>query len=629
MKSILIAFALFVSIQSIGQDIADKISNKANYVFTINGEATLQQVSANDISSSQVFQETISELMRGHGKVHSLDQLGIDYGQRIFFVGEYTEEASLNYMAYHIKDLAQFETLVKGSRYEPKFEEKDGLKILTYDYDSKLIWNDDLAILISGYYVGEEYGEKGWYDYGYDDHYYEESTAVEEALEAIPAIEDMTEAEWRKYMEQQDLKREEERKKREEEKLKKEQEREEKRLKREESISKSLETRAKQFFSDEIKNNNEAIGLELNDDANATFWYANYISFMDPIMYGSYYPSYGRSPFGFGGLFGMTNLFSGSMIIDLFLEEEQIRIDGKMNYYGEIQEAYSKIFSQKINASFPKMISDKDLGYISMSASTEEFLNEYPNIIENMLNVYDTAYTDEYSLFADLFTVAVDEDAIAELITGDALFIFHDMGMKSVEYYSYDYDENYNYTKTLKTKTELVPDLSLVIGTNRQDIMNRFVKIGLKYELLEKIDGGYLFTESNREFPFNVYASVQDNFVIFSNSKSDLKAIVDGSLDAGIGGNKKKDVTKNSTAAYFNIKEFVTELLLTDEIRGRDKEMFNIIKDDLTDVRGTMTYDKGGSVFEATAPVPADHENASLYLLHTIDKIINQQKNRH
>ena len=611
MKSLLLSLTAFLSLTSFGQEIADKISNKANYVFSINGAPTLQQVAANDISASSLFKEMIDEFFRGHGEIHSLDQIGIDYSKRIFFAGEYSDDISINYMAYELKDVAQFEALVKGTEYETKYEEKDGLKVLAYDYDSKLYWNDKLAILISGYYAGQEYNDWGWYD----NH--------EEIEQVYPPIEDMTEDQWKEYMEMKDKKREEERKKDEEEKRKKAQ-------KREEFTENGLENRVKVFFSDELKNKGENLGLSLNKEANATFWYANYISFMDPFMYGmgGYNRHYYGGPFGFGGLFGMTNFFNGEMITDLYLEEDQIRMDGKMKYYGDIQKAYKKIFSQKINPSFTKMVSENDLGYISMSSNTEAFLEEYPNIIENMLTIYYSTYAEEYSLFGDLFAIAVDEEAISDLITGDVMFVFHDMGMKSVEYYSYDYDENYNYEKTLKTRTELVPDLSFIVGTNRQDIMNRFVKIGLKYELLEKIDGGYLFTESNREFPFKVYASVQDNFVIFSNSQNDIKAITSGNVADAISGGKKKDISKNANAVYFNIKEFMKELLLSDEVRGRDKEMFNLIKDDLTEARGTMHFEKDGSVFEATAPIPSNHENASIYLLHTIDKMINHTKKR-
>jgi hypothetical protein len=621
MKSSLFALLLIVSSISFSQNLADKISKTATYVFTINGGPTLEQVSANEISASRVFEEMIHEFFRGHGKIQSLDQMGIDYEERIFFVGEYQEDVSMSYMSYKIKDAAAFEAMVKNTEFETEFTEKDGMKILSYDSENKLIWKDDIAILISAYYVGQEYNEWSWYE----DEYYLYDEIAEAVEEVQPALEDMTQEEWEAYMAEQDKKREEERKKREEERERKRKEKEEKRRKRDEIVSNSINNRAKTYFSDELLNNKENLSIDLNEDANATFWYPNYISFVNPLMYGMAYPAYGYGRYGmFGtGLFGMTNMFNGEMVVDLYLEEDEIRMDGKMKYFGDLREAYSKIFSQKINSSFTKMISDKDLGYTSISASSKDFLDEYPKVIENLLNVYDTTYSEEYELFGDLFSIAVDEEAISELVTGDALFIFHDMGMKSVEYYSYDYDENYNYTKTLKTRMQLVPDFSFIFGTNRQDIMNRFVRLGLKYELLEKIDGGYMFKDVAREFGFNVYASVQNDFVIFSNSKSELKTIVEGKVESPIAGDKKKDVAKNTAAAYFNIKEFMTEMLLTDEIRDRDKEFFNSLKDDLDDASASMHFEKDGSVFEASAPVPAGHKNSSLYLLHTIDKMIN------
>ena len=66
MKSSLFTLLVIVSSISFSQNLADKISNKANYVFTINGAPTLEQVSANEISASRVFEEMIHEFFRGH-----------------------------------------------------------------------------------------------------------------------------------------------------------------------------------------------------------------------------------------------------------------------------------------------------------------------------------------------------------------------------------------------------------------------------------------------------------------------------------------------------------------------------------------------------------------------------------
>ncbi|MEO9533683.1 MAG: hypothetical protein ABJG68_01690 [Crocinitomicaceae bacterium] len=628
MKNILLLFSLFLSFISLSQDLSKKLAEQSNYLFTINGGVITEQVSKEEISSSEVFHEMMDEFFRGHAKVENLDELGIDYNQRIYFSAEQGNDVQFSLMTYHIKDISAFERLVNSSEYNPTFETKNGLNYLSYDEQSKLVWNKSYALLITVYYNGQEYNDWGYNGYFYDDYFYEEYEYAEEVaveVEEVP-LEEMTEEEWNAYMKEKDEERERKRKEREEKRKKKEQEKAERKEKREAIEQEELNKRITQFFSDELLNSKKYLPLELDEEAAATFWYPNYISFLDPFFYGVGYYYYRPYPF-YGGLFGMTNFFNGEIVVNGYLEENQLRMDAKMNYFGDLEDTYANIFSQKIDKSYANFLSESDLGFMSLSVNTEEILNEYPNLIENMMSMYDTSFTEEYKLFAELFTIAVDEKAIAELFTGDALIIMNGLGMKEVTKYVYEYDEEYNYERVLKTQMELLPDFSFISGSNRPDIIEKFVKLGLKHELLESIKDGYKFIDKHNDFPLPVYFTYTDEHFIFT-SDADKMSSYKSQEKGDASKDQKNLLLKNNGAFHLNAKDLVGKILMSEEVRRSERRIFTAMESEISTIDAYMKYEKGGNHIVATAPVPESEENGAKYLLHFFNKMILAEKRR-
>ena len=624
MKKLLLLTFIASSALTFGQDLSKKLSERSNYLFTINGGVITDKVSAEEISSSEAFNIVIHEFLRGHAEVKNLNELGVNYNERIFFSSEYGNDVQFNIITYKIKDKYAFEKLVNSSRYEPTFEVKNGLNILSYDNESKLVWNDAYALLITADYIGQEFSVWGWYDDYYYDAVEEADYAYTEEI-AVEAVEEMDEEAWKEHLRLEDEKREKERLEREERRAKEEKEKAEKKTKREAFTAEALNKRIDQFFSDDLLNSGKHIQLKLDEAAAVTFWYPNSISLMDPFFYGV---GYGYRPYSlYGGLFGMTNFFNGRVIANGYIEETQLRMDLEMTYYGDLEETYSKIFSQKIDKSYGNFLSDNDLGFMSISANTEEILNEYPKLIQGMMGVYDSTYTDEYQLFAELFSIAVDEEAISELITGDALFIMNDIGMKEVTKYVYEYDEEYNYERVLKTQMELTPDFSFISGTNRPDIIQKFIDLGLKHKVLEPEGKGYKFNDKYNEFPIPVFVAFTDEHLIFTSDKNKMteyQALSKGEVSK----NKKNLLLKNNGAFYLNVEDLITKMLLSDAFRGSEKRIFEAMRTEVSTIQAYMKYENDGNHIVATAPVPATEENGAAYLLHFFNKMILAEKRR-
>jgi len=618
MKKSILFVAILMANLSFSQDLITKISNKAEYIFTINTPKCLEQVSAGELAKSRLFKEAIKEFFRGHEDVQKMEEFGVDLNERIYVVSEIGEDIHMTYVTYHIADLTLFESYVKSTRYEITQIKEGELNKIAYDYNSALYWNDDYAWLVNSYYTGREFDEWGW---GYYNEYeYTETVEYAEAVVEEPNVAEMTEEEYQEYLEQQERERERKRKEDEEKRKKKEQERAEKRAKKEAFVAEQLSNRAKVFFSDDLKNNGESVNIQFDNQANASFWYPNYVSWMSPLMYGYGYPYY--RPFYMSGIFGLSNMFSGELMVNGYMRDDELAIEADMEYFGRLKSSYNNVMDAKLNKKMLSLISEQDMGFATVSLNTEAVVQEYPTILAELAAMRDTNLLEEYQLMADLFSVAVDEEALSELFTGNMGYIFHGLGEKEVEYYSYDYDENYNYTKTLKTKMEVIPDMTLISGTERSDIAQRFVDLGLKHNVIQKVKGGYLFTEKTREFPVPLYFGLTDDWMCITSNQNFIVQFETGKVNQAISGDRKKNALKNNFSGYLNFKELFSAILKIDDVRKKDRRMFELLYTELSTLTASVSKTSDGMHMNMRAPVPDTEENGGKYLLEMIDQLI-------
>lgn len=222
---------------------------------------------------------------------------------------------------------------------------------------------------------------------------------------------------------------------------------------------------------------------------------------------------------------------------------------------------------------------------------------------------------------ADLFSIAMDEEAISELFTGDLGYIFHGLGEKEIEYYTYDYDENYDYTKTLRTKMEVIPDMTLISGTKRADIAQRFVDLGLKYKVIEKVKGGYLFTEKTREFPVPLYFGLTDDWMCITSNQNFILQFEEGRVQNAISGDQKKMALKHNFSGHLDFKALFSAVLKIEDVRNKDRRMFELLYTELSTLSASVEKTTDGMYMTMSAPVPDTEENGGKYLIEMIDQM--------
>jgi hypothetical protein len=636
MKNILTILALATAVLANSQNLENKISDKAALVLSFNGNVLLNSISQVEIENSLLFDEIVHEFFRHKNHIESFSELGAALDKQFCFVIEQDEDVMFYYLVFEMENVNTFESYLKKNEYN-QIGQKNGVKFLEDHSNENIFWNDKIAVILSADYTGEEFATN-YHDYtDYYDSYYQAETvemAVEEAKCEEGKCEDgeMVEDVERIEKTEAQIKEEEERKKYIEEQRKLQEEREkkiaEKKNKRKDFVQTSIKNRIGLFFGPSEHPNKVALST-FDDNANVNFW-------MNTQKFDLYNPldffRYTRYGYGWGygrGRNGMSfsDFFGSQISANLFLTESEINVKSKVVYSDKLAKAFENVYSSKLNKDFLNYVSDKPLGYFSMSMNTEELLKAYGDIASDFISESEMEYGEAISVYVDFISILIDEKELGELITGDALFVMHDITEQEYEYTTYEYNENFESKKVKKTKKGMLPEMTLMFGSERESFFTKIMDLGVKEELLTNTNSIYTLSKNHRynEMPFDLFFYAKDDIVFATNSQTQLANIIRGKSLNKIKGDGKKHISKNMASSYINFNGIVEKIMM-DEDMGKELKFMNSIKDDLTDMTSTSTMKNGQAETEMIISVPEGHKNASIYLLHFIDKFIGETK---
>jgi len=623
--ALLILLFTFYSVKS--QDLIHNISEKATFIAAFNGAKLLNQISEAELENSLLFKELSYEMFRGKAmaKPSQISDMGVNMHEKMYFAFEIQEDVTFYYFTYKIQDISVFENFIKsGDVTNQSFGQLYGLNVLTYAYDSKLYWNNSVAIFI-----------RADYDYTQESFTYEVEEEKCDGAKCDGAYSEktieMTEeqlAEIKRQKEKEKLRQKE----METERLRKNEElrlkNEKIRLEKEQYITDKINFRISDFYSftpievnqKDDENENKAIYKSINgirtdlfnNEAVASFYYSNYSFLNSPSPY---YYRYGI----LSSMFGMQSYLGGNYISDLFLEEDKISLKSKVIYSDNVKNAINNIYKSKINKNLISFVSNDVLGYWSFSVNTEAFLVEMESITKDYFEKNEFEYSQEIELYIDLVSVMLDEEKIAELMTGDALFVFNDINLKTVTYETYDYDEDFNSTKVTKTKQELQPEFTVMMGSENENIINKIFKLGVKREVLVQKNSYYMLTKRFNETPYDLYFAFKNNILFATNSPNQVAVIVKGKANTKLAASHQKRIKKHVFSSYFNLNKIVEKMML-DENLAKEFGLLFEIKDDLMSFYAQSKVDNGVIEIDSYIEIPDGEKSSAHYLLNIIDK---------
>ena len=327
-------------------------------------------------------------------------------------------------------------------------------------------------------------------------------------------------------------------------------------------------------------------------DAAASLWVKNYGGLMNGFM-SSIYGMSGMS--SLAGLQG--NMYNGfeSVVANLYFDADATRMTMEMEVNSEWGKALKKVYNSRMNKNFFNYFNQKDaLAYMSFSMDMQALFEEYPNLITSMYGGMVPQYKQEMDLGGDFMSLLLDEEAIGELMTGDMLFVLNDFGEKEVTYTSYEYDEDYKRKEVTKTKKDVVPDFTIMIGSKKGKLLNKAARLGIKYELFENKAGYYKINVPKSEIPVDLYTVVKNDILFFTTSEEKISNIVRDRFVKDLGKHQKM-MQKNVHTFYMNGTKILSRIPAA-QLSTKELGIMNYVKENFKDAYYKTSKMKGNKM---------------------------------
>ncbi|MDV7137725.1 DUF4836 family protein [Maribacter sp. TH_r10] len=620
-KFVMAVSAFCITVSLTAQDLVSKIPSTASAVVSINGKNLLQLMSLDEFSNSKFGTLLEKELAKDtNGKLETLEDLGLDYDNSFYYFFEMKEGVFTNCFLVPLNSSKGFLSTLRKRNLDKTITEGDISYFQNYSGDTVTMWNENVLMFVMAIDNKIEEDVYG-YDY-YDD--YQTETVIEEIVEPEEEVTESSEEiqgvdyynsdAYKKEQEQREIKR---------------QERREKREARSKEFSKEVLANAKKIISGTYANksiltNTNYIKSIGKGKQEASVWVNDFATIYEQAI-----PSY-----MLGGDFNPYNymnidkLYKGvSVAAKLDFDKGQAVLKTEYTMSDEIADLYRPMYNGKINKNFVKYVNeDKLLGYMSLNLSTEGVLMAYPKLATSLFDTNSGETLNEsVALGAKIFSMLIDEEEAAKIIRGDMFLALTNLSEKEVTYTDYEYDADFNYKEVDKTKTETIPDFMYMFTSEEQEIFNRLVRIGLKENKLEAMNGVYRLTDLPNSTPFNIYITQKDNTVFFGSSLKDMTAIKSGTFVAKLSGEHKKNITKNASSIYVNGKKIVSEIPVESFPRDlRDKVDF--LTSNTEDIKVNFHKIKGNTMKgELIWETPSEgHKNSFVYFIDMIDVLMGK-----
>lgn len=320
-------------------------------------------------------------------------------------------------------------------------------------------------------------------------------------------------------------------------------------------------------------------------------------------------------------------LFSyyGSLKVGLFADEEGFKLKSAMEVEGDMAKSFKRMYGGRLNRKFLKYINTDDaVGYFSIAMDAKAYLEELPILMKDTYGGLFSQYADDIDLGAELLSLMLDEQALAKVARGDALFVLNGVSEKEVPYVSYEYDDDYNYQEVEKTKMETIPDFLFMFSSDDAALYDRVMSYVIGKGFLLEENGVYQLV--NTELPFDLLFARKDGIVFIGTSTDQLQAIVSNQYRGKLDRDSRKLLTKNKFVGLLSAKKLSAEIP-TDQLASLDRYIaFHKMFGSMGDFYFKSNGIKGNTVSgEFVAQTPDGFDNAVQYLFALVDYATEQK----
>jgi len=370
-----------------------------------------------------------------------------------------------------------------------------------------------------------------------------------------------------------------------------------------------------------LKNTNYVKSIGKGTDE-ITAWINDFNTIYEDIMPLNMFGLNSNSMFDIRRIYGGTSLVS-----NLNFEEDNASIKTKYTMNSEMASYSKAMYNGKINKKFFNYFNeDKTLGYFSINMSTEGLLNSYPKLMNTMFEgIGKGEEKDLAAVGTRLFSVLIDEEAVAEIVRGDMLFVLTDLEEKEVTYTTYEYDENYESKEVTKTKTEAVPSFMFMFSSTEKELFHKIMNIGIREGDVTFENGIYEVKVPDLPFTTSINVLFKDDVILMGTSIEQLTAIKNDKYVGNVSSKHKKLISKNASTMYVNgnhiLEEIPSEMFPSDI----QKEM-NTLSDYAEDAIFKIGKVKGNTLeseLRLNIPEGKGHKNSLVYFINMIDSFLD------
>ncbi|AUP77366.1 hypothetical protein C1H87_00975 [Flavivirga eckloniae] len=554
------------------QSIESKIPNSAEAVISVNGDRLTELVPIakfNEYSFAQKMLEKLSRNSESELTLNSIEDLGFDVNSKAFYFFKRTDSISYHTFLIKLTDKNKFESLM-SPRDKESIVTEEGLRVMA---ENRLItvWNDNL-LLFSAYEKGRPY---------FKEH--------EERFMSQMEHEDITYYQLKKAL-----------------------------------TSKWAKIHAFNVIKGHGETSilsNKSYASSKDKNAAASVWLSDYGQLISDVMFDMYGGNAISSLIPWESI---SNLYGfKSVVANLYFDKGAARMTTEMEMSSDLIKSSKSFYNSKIDKAFFNYLNyDETLAYMSLSLNTKALLEEYPKLQARVFDRAVPTKKGELDLVVDLLSLLLDEEAISDLITGDVLFTLDNFEEKEVTYTSYEFDEDYNRKETTRTKNEIVPDFTIMIGSKKDKLLNKAARLGVKQKLFEDKNGYFKINIPQKEVPFGLYlyAAIKNDILFFTTSEEKISNIVNNRFIKNPGKHQKL-IKSCSSVLYINGEKLISKVPES-ELSRKERRYFNYAKESLKDAYFKTLKIKGNKLLSEMNINTANSEENSLKLfLNLIDAL--------
>lgn len=586
MKKTLITLCLIVSFFGFSQNLETKIPKNVQAVVSINGDQIFELISMSQLNEMKLIQE-----LKNHNKVENISDLGFDLNSKAYYFFQTSDTANYHNLIVKLNQKNNIKNLL-SERDQEKIETHLGFNYF-FSYNNTIAWNNDYLIA-------------SMVDVPYKSHSYSnnfpppppisENAHKSKAENAVEAV-DGTEKKVYPKVTKEDTYESRAKKRAENKKLL---------LKN--NILSIINLKAENSI---ITNTSFKSGKEKG--SSAYLWINNYSDLIGSYMksqMGSY------NPYGTIGdtkdLIGFSSLKS-----NLFFNNDEIKVKSEIGVSKNWTSTYKKMYSAKLDKSFYKYLDqDNSLAYFSIAMNTEALLNEYPKLMTNIYGKIMPKMNEEIQLIGDLTAIILDEKAIGKLITGNAMFVLNDISEKEVTYTSYSYDDDYKRTEVTKTKMEVIPDFTVMLGSKNEKIIQKLMQLALKHKVVNQKSNYFTFDKKMTDAPFDMYFVVKNGIAFLTNSEKEINKISKNKFTANLG--KHKSLLKKNLSVLYVNSEKIMNKVPEKYLDNKQKDFLKYVQKNVKEATITSSRIKGDKMFMTQTVKTSGEKGNSLNLILTM-----------